>query len=253
VRREFGREGFSDPGEAAAFAHLEPDLTASRVLDLGVGTGRTTALLAPAARSYTGVDLAPGMIKLARERHPGVDLRVADARDLRAFADASFELVVFSFNGLDAVRPAERLVVLSGIRRVLAPGGRALVSSLNLRGPAFGETPRTARSTSRPWRERSRSPRRYAGALFHRAQSERFFRRGIGEARTGDGWAVWPLAAHDFRFMVHFTDLGPMVRLLQDAGLVPERAWASEGNELDLAAETCAADYMHFLAGRPAA
>ncbi|MCW2989478.1 MAG: Methylase [Solirubrobacterales bacterium] len=248
VRREFGREGHTDPGEAAALEFLAPRVAGARVLDIGIGTGRTTTLLAGAAASYVGVDISPGMIAQARRRHPAADLRVGDARHLD-FPDDSFDVAVFSFNGLDAVAHDERRLVLDGIARVLAPGGRVLISSLNIRGPAFGETPSTARSTNRPWRDGPHSPRKYLGALWHRAQAEWFFRRSIRRAEQGEGWAIWPMAAHDFRFVVHFTELGPMVRSLRAAGLAPERAWASEGHEIDLAAETCDADYVHFVAG----
>ncbi|MFL5846594.1 MAG: class I SAM-dependent methyltransferase [Solirubrobacteraceae bacterium] len=250
VRKDFGRDGHTDPGEAAALAHLEPVLDGARVLDLGVGKGRTTTLIAPRAASYIGLDISPGMIDGARERHPGADLRVGDARRLDGIADASVDVVVFSFNGIDAVSHEDRAKVMAEIARVLVPGGRALISSLNLRGPAFGETPATARSTTHPLRERSRNPRRYAGAAYHRAQAELYFRRNVGRAREGDGWAAWPMAAHDFRFVVHFTDLGPFVRSLAEHGLRAERGWASEGGELDLAAERTDADFMHVVSVR---
>src|SRR6267142_1420938 len=72
----------------------------ANVLDLGVGAGRTTAILSDRAGSYVGLDFAPEMIRACRERFPGLDLRVQDAADLSAFPDASFDAAVFSFNGL---------------------------------------------------------------------------------------------------------------------------------------------------------
>ena len=41
----FATDGHSDPGEAAALAQVEPQRH-GRVLDLGIGGGRTTGLLA---------------------------------------------------------------------------------------------------------------------------------------------------------------------------------------------------------------
>ncbi|MDF0583826.1 glycosyltransferase [Bradyrhizobium yuanmingense] len=53
---------------------------ASRVLEIGCGTGDTLAGLEP---SYgVGVDFSQGMIAKARERHPGLMFRLGDAEDL---------------------------------------------------------------------------------------------------------------------------------------------------------------------------
>ncbi|MGH8900405.1 MAG: class I SAM-dependent methyltransferase [Egibacteraceae bacterium] len=106
----------------------------ARVLDLGVGTGRTAAALAQRAAVYIGLDYAEQMIATARERHPELDLRVGDATDLRDFADGAFDMVVFSYNGLDYLHPDEaRAQSLQEIRRVLAPAGVLLLARHNPR------------------------------------------------------------------------------------------------------------------------
>ncbi len=102
------------------------------MLDIGVGTGRTVPYVAPAAAAYIGVDFMPNMIDAARLLHPGVDLRVADARKL-PFEDGQFTFVLFSFCGIDYVDPDERSGVLAEIHRVLVPGGMFAYSTHNLR------------------------------------------------------------------------------------------------------------------------
>lgn len=104
------------------------------VLDLGVGTGRTTTWLQPRATSYVGIDYAEQMVAVARRRHPASDLRVGDAADLSEFTDASFDAVVFSYNGLDYLHPAEkRHRCLDEVHRVLHAGGVFVFSSHNPR------------------------------------------------------------------------------------------------------------------------
>lgn len=99
-----------------------------RVLDLGCGTGRTTAHLARTC-TVTGIDYAPAMIARGRARHPNLDLRVMDARSL-AFPDESFDGAFFSFNGLDYLYPlADRSLALKEIYRVLRPGGLFIYAS----------------------------------------------------------------------------------------------------------------------------
>lgn len=105
-----------------------------RVLDLGVGTGRTTPSLAKDAARYVGVDYAPPMIEAARQRYPGTQYEVGDAADLHMFDDASFDVVVFSYNGLDYLHPIERRSqALREIRRVLSPAGTVILSTHNPR------------------------------------------------------------------------------------------------------------------------
>lgn len=115
--------------EAQLFAeHLRDGMD---VLDLGVGAGRTTPHLRRLGGRYVGIDVEPAMVAACRERFPDADVRVGDAADLSAFADASFDAVVFSFNGLDYV--ARRAACLAECHRVLRRGGVLLLSRHNPR------------------------------------------------------------------------------------------------------------------------
>ena len=48
--------GYSDEGERVALDMASGDIAGKRVLDLGVGGGRTAELLAPRAAFYVGID-----------------------------------------------------------------------------------------------------------------------------------------------------------------------------------------------------
>ncbi|MGB6476316.1 MAG: class I SAM-dependent methyltransferase [Candidatus Sulfotelmatobacter sp.] len=105
----------------------------SSILDLGVGGGRTTAHLACGASYYVGLDYAEAMIKACQTKFPQLEFRVADAADLSAFKNESFEAVVFSFNGIDMLPGTARRACLQHIRRALKPGGVLIFSSHNPR------------------------------------------------------------------------------------------------------------------------
>jgi ubiquinone/menaquinone biosynthesis C-methylase UbiE len=137
------------PGEVHVFKQAVPQ--GARVLDLGVGAGRTTPFLAERASRYVGLDYSEGMLVECRRRFPDLEFVQADASDLSQFPDASFDVVVFSFNGIDCLHPdAVRLRCIAEIRRVLAPGGTAVISEHNPRAilvpprPMRGVPPKVA-------------------------------------------------------------------------------------------------------------
>jgi SAM-dependent methyltransferase len=106
----------------------------SAILDLGVGGGRTTPYLAKRASRYVGVDYAPAMVKACRAKFPGLEFVVADAANLSVFPEASFDAVVFAYNGIDHVLPEQsRRNCFGHIHRVLKSGGVVIFSSHNAR------------------------------------------------------------------------------------------------------------------------
>lgn len=101
------------------------------LLDVGCGTGRVTHHLAHIDPAVIGVDYSEPMIEGARKRFPGIAFQVADVRAL-PFPDATFDAVVFSFNGLDYLYPhGERRKAIIEIARVLKLGGYFIYSSHN--------------------------------------------------------------------------------------------------------------------------
>jgi ubiquinone/menaquinone biosynthesis C-methylase UbiE/putative flippase GtrA len=102
-----------------------------KVLDLGCGAGRTTRVLKDQGYNVMGVDISPQLIESAKAHHPDIDFRVGDASDLD-FSDNEFDLVFFSFNGLDYLFPkAQRLQAIDSIKRVLKNNGLFVYSSHN--------------------------------------------------------------------------------------------------------------------------
>ncbi len=188
----------------------------ARVLDLGVGAGRTTGYLAARASRYVGLDYSSGMIAACEARYPGLEFVVGDASDLSRFGAGSFDAVVFSFNGLDCLHPdAARLRSLAEIRRVLAPGGIAVLSSHN---------PRALVARPRPWR--GVNPKLGAARLARAARTtiDQVVRLGpTPTLRTGIGYyfdpehgGVWLHAATPARFVAEveaagFTRVGEII------------------------------------------
>ncbi|WP_454854686.1 class I SAM-dependent methyltransferase [Promicromonospora soli] len=88
------------------------------VLEVGCGPGRDGEAIVAAGFGYTGTDLSPGMVDVARTA--GLDAQVASATDL-PFDDDSFD-AVWSMSMLMHLDDAELDLALAQISRVLVPG-----------------------------------------------------------------------------------------------------------------------------------
>jgi ubiquinone/menaquinone biosynthesis C-methylase UbiE len=103
-----------------------------RILDLGCGSGRTSARLHAMAAEYLGLDYSARMISACRERYPDLAFIQGNATELSMFGNASFDFVMFSYNGIDTMSHGNRLKVLREVRRVLRPEGSFAFSSHNI-------------------------------------------------------------------------------------------------------------------------
>jgi SAM-dependent methyltransferase len=102
------------------------------VLDIGVGGGRTTPYLSRRAGRYLGLDYASSMVEACQKRFPDLEFRCEDATDLSSIPDNSFDIVVFSFNGIDCIPTDDgRRKCFGEVFRVLKPGGKFIFSSHN--------------------------------------------------------------------------------------------------------------------------
>ena len=128
------------PAEQVILDLFKEQLPNMKMLDIGVGGGRTTQHFSPLAGEYTGIDYSAQMIVACRRRFAdsphSLTLEVGDARSMIRFADNTFDFILFSFNGIDYVSHSDRLQIFQEIQRVGKPGGYFCFSSHNLQGIA---------------------------------------------------------------------------------------------------------------------
>jgi ubiquinone/menaquinone biosynthesis C-methylase UbiE len=96
-------------------------------LDAACGTGRHARHLVDRGYRVVGTDLTPEMLDKARSNVPEAEFLEADLRDL-PFEDGRFALVTC---GLAVAHLPELDTATAEIARVLAPGGRAVISALH--------------------------------------------------------------------------------------------------------------------------
>jgi SAM-dependent methyltransferase len=114
----------SDRSDLDAYLAIVAELGASRVVDLGCGTGTLAILLASSGRDVVGVDPARAMLDVARAK-PGADrVRwiVGDATSMTG--EPPVDVVTFTGNAAQAiVDDAVWRRALEAVRSTLVPGG----------------------------------------------------------------------------------------------------------------------------------
>jgi ubiquinone/menaquinone biosynthesis C-methylase UbiE len=132
IAASYGRQEYITPCERLLFsAYISPG---AAILDIGVGGGRTSQYLAGNASRYVGIDYAPEMVRICREKYPQWEYLEVSATDLSPFQGESFDVVVLSYNMLDDLIPDEsRRRCLQECRRVLRTNGFLIFSSHNPR------------------------------------------------------------------------------------------------------------------------
>lgn len=226
------------PAEAALVERYREKLVGSRLLDIGVGGGRTTVHLAPLAASYVGIDYSAGLASATSERFPHLHIEQGDVRDLSAFDDHSFDVVVFSYNGLDSISHTDRLLALREVRRTLVDGGLFLFSSHNREFDRFNLLP--WQGMRQPGRRMLREIR---AALIPAARANR--RRLRPRQVVGPDWAVINDSAHDYGLLNYYVTPAEVGRQLVAAGFADVRAHDLYGSEVP---RHDTAPWLHYTA-----
>lgn len=243
VHKWYRADAGLDRAETMALLAYQPAFARRDILDVGVGTGRTTRFLAPMARRYVATDYSPAMIDHLRAHMPQIDARVADIRDLSIFAGESFDFVFGSANVIDAVSHADRLRALAELRRVLRVGGVLAFSSHNrrLRGAMRG-----------PSLERSRNPTTQA------VYAVRFVRGLVNHARVGrlrrveQEYALLNDHGHDYAALHYYIDRDHQRAQLEHAGFALSDVFDTSGRRLRDGDEDADSSSLLYVARRAA-
>ena len=127
--------------ENKIFETIGEKLKNGKLLDIGIGGGRTTQELMDKCREYLGVDYSSLFVEQCRQKFPKVKIECMDARDLSSLGKDRFDLVNFSFNGIDYVNAEDRNKILKEIHNVLQPGGVFFFSTHNRSHAMFNKAP----------------------------------------------------------------------------------------------------------------
>lgn len=226
--------------EEAVLQQFRAQLQEMRMLDIGVGGGRTTIHFAPQVKEYVGIDYSLKMVEACAKRfsehRQKYSFQLCDARAM-SFPDNHFDFVLFSFNGIDYVSSEERQRILREIARVTRPGGLFFFSSHNLNSDV--EEPFV---TYRPTSFKRAFAQTSKRVLF------RLLNRNWRNTRTRTDSMILNDGAHGFRLHTHYIKPTAQIRDLKQAGFTDVKVFAQNGNELKPSElETARDPWLHYL------
>ncbi|HEY6924136.1 MAG TPA: bifunctional 2-polyprenyl-6-hydroxyphenol methylase/3-demethylubiquinol 3-O-methyltransferase UbiG [Steroidobacteraceae bacterium] len=116
----------------ARFVAERASLAGARVLDVGCGGGLLAEALARGGARVCAIDLAPGMIEVARlhamEQQLDIDYRVVAAEAVAAAEPGTFDIVT-CMEMLEHVPEPEQMI--GTLASLVRPGGSVFISTLN--------------------------------------------------------------------------------------------------------------------------
>ena len=220
----YGELDFIHPAEATILERLLPAIKDEKLLDVGIGGGRTTTFLLEISRDYTGIDYTPASVELAQRKYPAANLFCCDARNLSVFPNDSFRFVLFSLNGIDYVIHEDRLRILREILRVLQPGGFFMFSTHNRDYRNFNKL---------PWQEGLQFNLNWLkSCLYTLAFLPKHFRMQRHEVHT-DEYAIINDNAHGFSLLSYYIGIERQKAQLEGAGFVNVEAYDMEGRKVE--------------------
>ena len=226
------------PAETMIFLRHRNSFYGKRVLDVGVGSGRTTRYLLPFAADYLGVDLSPVMLERARWRYPTADLRALDLRELNRLESESFDFVLASWAVLDAVTHDERLKTIGQVADRLRPGGLFVFSSHNRRSELAGRPPEL---------ERSAWPDRMARHVAHYLVAQKNYRRLRPLRHEERDYAMLNDMAHGWKGVFYYIDRDAQERQIRAAGLELIEIVGEDGRTLPPGDEGVVDGALHYV------
>lgn len=102
-------------------------VTGNRAIDFGCGTGRSTRFLKRLGLSVTGIDISEDMLKKARHFDMSGDYQLVTNGNYDNLGVNQFDLVqsVFTFDNIPGWD--NRIIILSGLRKLLNKNGRMIL------------------------------------------------------------------------------------------------------------------------------
>ena len=206
--------------EEVILQRLHPLIRDRKLLDIGIGGGRTTKYLLEISEDYIGVDYTLRLAAVVKRKYPHATIFCADARALN-LSDDVFDFVLFSFNGLDYIDHDGRLKALREIYRVLRPGGFYMFSTHN----------RDHKGYKRPLWPEAFSLGELKSCFYSLLHWPRHLMMRKHEVSTNE-YEIVNDSAHGFSLLSYYIGVDDQIKQLESEGFVQIEVYDLDGNRV---------------------
>lgn len=222
------------PPEQVILTKFKAKWSQIRMLDIGVGTGRTSYTFSAITKEYIGIDYMPAFVERCKinslfKQNSSASFEVQDARDLATFYRSKFDFILFSFNGIDSVGQEDRLKVLHEVRKVLNDDGHFFFSTHSLFSFPFGHSlPQLIILSPSAYYY-------YLKQLFYQTKLWWINRKvNAGEILKRE-WAILHEGAHGFKDIMEIYHIKPsyQIQQLQECGFSTVEVYNRQGEIVD--------------------
>ena len=241
VVRHYATQKYLQKPEETILNIFRDKLKPMKMLDIGVGAGRTTPYFASHVAEYVGIDCSANMIKACeqqfRDFHKNISFKVCDVRSMKIFDNNYFDFILFSFNGLDYISHEDRLLALQQIRRVCKRGGFFCFSAHNLQ------------SIANLYAIRSKHPAKLLYRIFVRNPLLTVLNGRFDKIKK-HGYAIIRDSSHWFRLKTYYIHPGEQVKQLDNLGFNHIRIYSLDGKEVEEVSRferTSANSWLYYL------
>lgn len=211
--------------ENTIFNILKPIMVDTKMLDIGVGGGRTTKYFAPSVKEYIGIDYIEDLTTICKKKFPHFKFLTADIRDLSMFSKDEFDFILFSFNGIDYISHNDRLTALNQIKRILKTKGYFCFSSHNIQ---LINTWNRAKFSISPFSFIDNLFKYYKRKSINKLTTDK-----IRELVNAD-YAVLNDGSHYWQLQTYYVKIDFQIKILVEAGFKDIRIFdLKKGKELD--------------------
>ncbi len=227
---------------------IKPKILNKKILEIGVGGGKTIEHLTKISKDYTGIDYSYEMVKTCKQRYPDANVINLDARDMLIFASNEFDFILCAFNGMDYVIHNDRLKILREVFRVLKKGGYFMFSTHNKNSTAFKRyiSILSPFFTNNPFKTFTYNPSILSMRLLN------LFVGMINHIRNSrytihtDRYSIINDKAHNYSLMTYYISIDEQKKQLYDVGFSdPIMAYDRYGREI---ADDCNDTWIYYLA-----
>ena len=222
--------------EEVLFEKLSPTIKNAKILDIGVGGGRTTKYLLPISRDYTGVDYVARFAEETGKKYPDAKILCGDATNLKEFENEAFDFVLFSYNGFDSISDEDRIKALKEIYRVLKKDGIFMFSSHNRDYRYFNKF---------PWQRKIHFNIGYLIYFLHCAYHlPNHYKMKKHEIYTND-YAIINDGDHRYSLLLYYISIEKQVKQLIEIGFASVEAYNMAGEMVE---NDISSHWIYYLA-----